>query len=124
MNSKILLGIAVFILVLVGAYYLFSLPSAEVPGAQEIVDVIGADVVSGEIRDFSFIPSEIRIKPGTKIVWTNRDKAAHTVTSDTGIFASTLLNQGQSFEFVFTEKGTYSYYCVPHPFMKGVVVVE
>lgn len=65
----------------------------------------------------------------------------HTVTSDTdyedpysGKFDSQSRQEeeggpfvmpGQTYEFLFTELGTYPYHCVPHPWMQArVEVVE
>ncbi|MDO8466830.1 MAG: cupredoxin family copper-binding protein [bacterium] len=76
------------------------------------------------VRGFGFVSETVRVKAGTKITWTNFDAAGHTVTSDTGLFASKILSQGKSFEYIFNTPGTYSYHCIPHPYMKGEIVVE
>jgi plastocyanin len=34
-----------------------------------------------------------------------------------------LINTGKTFEFIFTAEGEYSYYCTPHPFMRGVIEI-
>ncbi|MGB4306314.1 MAG: plastocyanin/azurin family copper-binding protein [Methanosarcina flavescens] len=34
------------------------------------------------------------------------------------------MNQGDSYEFLFTEAGNYDYYCSIHPEMRGTVVVQ
>jgi plastocyanin len=73
------------------------------------------------IEDFAFAPASIHIQKGTAVVWTNRDLAPHTVTFEP--FASGLLSQNQSWSYTFTEAGTYSYYCEPHPWMTGQVIV-
>jgi plastocyanin len=75
------------------------------------------------IENFSFSPADLKIPVGTKVVWTNKDTTAHTVTSDNKLLNSKLLEQGQKFEFTFNEAGTVEYYCVPHPFMKGKITV-
>ena len=46
-----------------------------------------------------------------------------TVTSDDGVFDSGDLASGQTFSFAFDKPGTYWYFCRPHPFMRGRVVV-
>lgn len=76
------------------------------------------------IANFSYGPEVLRIKAGTKVVWTNNDKARHNVVADKGEFASRLLAKGESFEFTFNSKGTFSYLCEPHPWMKATVIVE
>ncbi len=78
------------------------------------------------LKDFSFAPSKVVIKKGTKVTWTNMDDAHHTVTPTSGasdFIASQLLGQGESYEFTFNSAGTYTYKCDPHPYMKGTVEV-
>ncbi len=77
-----------------------------------------------DIQDFTFVQSDLTVKAGTTVVWTNKDSSTHTVTSDTG----TALNSGnlslnQTFSMVFTTPGTYTYHCGLHPFMTGKVTV-
>lgn len=81
----------------------------------------GAEV---EIEDFAYAPATITVKVGTTVTWTNKDTVRHTVTADNGLFDSGLFGKGESFSYTFTEAGTYSYFCIPHTYMKGVVVVE
>ncbi len=77
-----------------------------------------------DIKGFNFAEDEVVIKAGTKIVWVNRDAAPHTVTSDTGVFDSKTLLKGQSFEYVFNQRGDYKYHCGIHPDMKGRIIVQ
>lgn len=76
------------------------------------------------ITNFTFSPKELRVKAGTKVVWTNNDAAPHTATSDTGAFDSKTLAKGISFSSTFNTKGTFKYHCALHPSMTGTVVVE
>ena len=72
-----------------------------------------------------FEPAVIRIKAGEDVTWVNSESAPHTVTSTSGnTLASSMLNNGNSFSFTFTEPGTYDYYCAVHPMMTGQVIVE
>lgn len=81
-------------------------------------------VVNVGIRGFAYAPAEIRVTPGTKVVWRNEDSVRHNAVADNGAFSGPLLSQGESYEFTFTTKGAYAYHCAPHPFMKATVVVE
>lgn len=82
----------------------------------------------------NFVPKEVKIILGkdNKLIWTNSDEVAHSVTADAGqagVFAqaasrSNFLQSKEKFEFVFTRPGTYKYHCEPHPWMKGTVVAE
>ena len=77
-----------------------------------------------DIAKFAFAPKEITVAPGTKIVWTNRDEAPHTVTGNDKSFASKGLDTDDKFEHTFDKEGDFSYICTVHPFMTGVVHVR
>jgi hypothetical protein len=65
------------------------------------------------------------VPAGTKVTWTHAGAAPHTVTSDTKLFDSGRLSQGQTFSFTFDTPGTYAYKCDVHPArMTGTVVVQ
>jgi amicyanin len=78
------------------------------------------------IRNFAFEPAKMTIPAGKTVEWTNEDAVPHTATatSPAKAFDSGNLNQGQSFSFTFAKAGTYDYYCIYHPYMKGTIVVE
>lgn len=71
----------------------------------------------------AFSPNRVEIKVGESVMWANTDELAHTATADGKAFDSGFINPGTSFSFTFTAPGTYTYFCKPHPFMKGTVVV-
>ncbi len=75
------------------------------------------------ISNFAFSPSQISVKIGTKVTWTNKDNVAHAVTNNSGAFDSGTLNPGASYSFVFNTTGTFSYHCTIHPNMTATVVV-
>ena len=78
-----------------------------------------------EITGSAFQPGDITVAPGTTVVWTNRDEIPHTVTSSTGkTLASKALDTGDHFEYTFATAGDYTYYCLVHPFMTGIVHVR
>lgn len=76
------------------------------------------------ISGFKFVPSEVTVKAGTKVTWTNQDGAAHTVEGGAGMMKSDDLAKGDSYSVVMSKTGTYSYVCGIHPSMSGKVVVE
>lgn len=77
------------------------------------------------IKGFAFSPSELRIKIGEKVEWTNMDSSSHTVTSDSGNeLNSGTLSKGESYTHTFNALGTYEYYCTIHPNMKAKIIVE
>ena len=76
------------------------------------------------IQNMAYNPTTITVKAGTTVKWTNFDQTTHDATSETGVFGSGNLTNGQSYSYRFNQTGTYPYYCVSHPFMKATVVVE
>lgn len=88
----------------------------------------GPAYVSVSIMNYSFSPSNVTVKVGTTVRWTNFDSAGHTVTfgrhdSMGSGMDSGLMGHMGSFSMAFTEPGVYRYHCDPHPDMTGVVVV-
>lgn len=79
------------------------------------------------IEKFGF--SNLSVKSGDTVSWSNTDSVTHTVTAEPeGInnsrFDSGKLDPGSSFSFKFDEPGQFSYTCTLHPYMSGVVVVK
>ena len=81
----------------------------------------------------SWDPEELTISVGTTVRWTNNDTVIHTVTSGEsdgtrgtpdGAFDSGDLANGDEFSFTFDQAGEYPYYCRPHPWMIGTIIVE
>jgi plastocyanin len=70
--------------------------------------------VAVSLKDFKFSPKLLRVKAGTKVTWTNKEGAPHTVTADKGEFDSGNLANGQSYSFTFAKAGTYKYHCNYH----------
>ncbi len=103
-----------------------------------ILAPLGAVVVVFRAPTF-FVPSEVTIKPGEKIVWLYADGAQepHSVTSGAcrvndcsgggQVFNSglTVNKPGQRFEHVFKNAGTFLYHCDLHlGSMQGMVRVQ
>ena len=78
-----------------------------------------------ELKNFAFNPMTLNIKAGDTIIWTNKDPAKHTVTSDSGTeLDSPLFGQGDAYAHTFKFVGTYNYHCGIHTSMKGTVIVS
>ncbi len=80
-------------------------------------------VINTVIRGMRFPRDRIEIPVGTTITWENKDPLPHTVTANSGAFDSGIIPPGAKWSFTFTTVGTYDFFCTPHPFMTGVVVV-
>lgn len=82
-----------------------------------------------EIEDFAFIPKSVTINQGDTVEWKNRDNVGHTSTSGesgvpNGLWDSGTLSTDQRFSRVFDSAGTFAYYCKPHPYMTGSIIVQ
>ncbi len=102
-------------------------------GAAKLTTVsiaVGASVPSnGEF----FNPQSVETTVGSMVTWKNNDNSPHTVTSGVvekntpkadGKFNSGIMQQGDTFPFVFDAAGEYPYYCMIHPYMTGKVTVK
>lgn len=97
----------------------------------EVTNAEGSSVPGCEETNECFIPYTVTIDVGGEVKWSNVDVAAHTVTSGVlagdgpdGVFDSGLFVPGAEFSHVFEEAGEYPYFCLVHPWMAGVVIVQ
>jgi plastocyanin len=81
------------------------------------------------IRDFNYTPANLTVKVGTTVTWNNLGPTAHTTVSDNGVWTSPVLSgpssggsgygggnsAGGTFQFTFTQAGTFPYHCNLHP---------
>lgn len=87
------------------------------------IGLVAQEEITIEIVDMAFVPLTITVRPGTKVTWVNRDAMRHNIAADDGSFKTELFGRGESVSITFRKIGTFSYYCSPHPFMKGTVTV-
>jgi len=105
-------------------------PQMTGPTTVEVSMPIGTSVPGCEETDACFIPSSVSISAGSTVVWINDDTAAHTVTSGSpiggpdGVFDSSIVMGGASFEVTFDDAGSIDYFCMVHPWMTGSVNVS
>ena len=78
------------------------------------------------VAEYRYQPTEVRIKAGDAVKWTNNEKrTSHSILfPDENGLESTRIFPGESWERKFSQPGRYPYTCGPHPEMKGVVIVE
>ncbi len=96
----------------------------ESPPARSNVDATAKNEIEITIENFAFSPSDVTIKPGTRVTWINKDEAPHTATSNDKKFNSGGLDTDDKFSFVFNDKGEYPYVCTLHPQMKAIIKVK
>ncbi len=103
------------------------------PQAPQVVEVSirpGSSVPGCEDTGDCYSPSRVTLRSVDTLVWSNDDTSAHTITSGTpqdgptGHFDSSLIMSGAEYRLELDSPGTYPYFCMVHPWMKGTVVVE
>jgi nitrite reductase (NO-forming) len=110
-------------------------PSSGATGPTETVSILAGsgdfqeDGAPDEFAETESLPdysvNVLTIKVGTTVTWTNDDpEMLHTVTDVDGAFDSGFLDPDQSFSFTFDTPGEFEYFCLPHPWMRAMVVVE
>ena len=97
-------------------------PAAQPPNAA--ASPPPASVVRTGMRNIAYLRNKIEISVGSTVEWKNNDPLPHTVTAADKSFDSGNIMPGQTWKHTFTKPGTYTFYCTPHPFMKGVIVVR
>jgi plastocyanin len=93
-------------------------PSTPMTGAASVAKV--------SIDNFDFDPKELVVTAGTTVTWVNADDVSHTATSNASppLFDSKNLHPNDQFSFEFKTPGTYDYFCKPHPYMTGKIIVK
>lgn len=111
-------------------------PSASAPAGpvEEVRILAGSGAFQADDAPDEFAETEfpgdysvnvLTVSVGTTVTWTNDDpEMLHTVTDVDGRFDSGFLELGESWSYTFTEPGEYEYYCLPHPWMRAMVIVE
>ncbi|MBS3925428.1 MAG: PEFG-CTERM sorting domain-containing protein [Nitrosarchaeum sp.] len=83
-----------------------------------------------ETAEGCYIPSTATVDVNGKVIFSNTDTAAHTFTAGTaadgpsGEFDTSLVIAGSSYEWTATTVGEFPYYCMVHPWMEGLIVVQ
>ena len=98
--------------------------------ASGLIVVAQSPAAAVTIKDFEFVPKEIKVKVGTTVTWTNAGTTAHSATAIDKSFNTRNLQPGETKSVTFTTPGTVVYHCVFHgnpddrSGMIGTVVVE
>jgi plastocyanin len=95
-------------------------PAASAPATAQVLS--GSTTV--EIGDNFYLPQLVIIATGTRVMWVNRGQMTHTASARDESFNSGNMEFGQTYERVFAVVGRYTYYCVQHEDMIGIVEVR
>jgi len=96
----------------------FASPSASAPVQSGIVHIT--------YHNISIAPDTVKVKVGSRIIWTNLDSVEHNVTSQSGPqqFASGTFGEGRSYTIKVLKPGVIHYECTIHPVsMNGTIDV-
>jgi len=97
-------------------------PSAVASGCT--VTTSSAGGVAVLIDDFAFNPATIEAKVGQPIIFTNNDLVHHGATLRAGDCKTGTFGKGASRNLVFSQVGTYAFYCPIHPDMEGTIEIS
>jgi plastocyanin len=98
-----------------------SLPAT--PKTSAASTVSAAKTVHIIIQNYKYSPVSVTVRVGTKIVVTNKDQTAHTLTAKSGAFDTGTIQPGKTMSFTVKKVGVYPYYCQFHAFMLGTLKV-
>ena len=101
-----------------GLAIVVSLPSDVFAADSQVTVVQPSDAMS-----LKYEPASLSVTAGSTVTWVNAGSTAITVTSPDGLFDSETVAAGGSFSYTFDTPGTFRYFCVPYPHMKGVITV-
>jgi len=109
------------------------------PGSEDVdppyVARSDEEKVTVRIIGNSYYPKVVRIRPGMTVEWINEDVFTYAGGEFAGIhnvlayeapepFSSPLLAHAEKWQYTFTKPGVYKVMCTPHPYMRGMIVVE
>lgn len=104
----------------------------ETERSQTETTVIALKTWTIEYKESQFIPSEVKIRKGDTVVWTNRDSSqtwpasafhpTHQVYR--GFDALKGLNTGENYSFTFDKVGNWKYHNHLNPSVTGAIIVE
>ena len=89
-------------------------------GSSSTANTVAIKEISGK---YAYSPATISVKSGTKLAWSNKSDAEHSVTFDKGGFSKDI-ETGKGASYTFSTPGTFAYHCKYHPYMHGVVKVS
>ena len=103
--------------------------AAKAPMAVTVEPVAGSGAPGCETTE-CYTPSTVTISAGGTVTFTNTDTAPHTSTSGSaangpdGVFDTSLIMMNASYDVTLSDAGTYTYFCMVHPWMEGTIIVE
>jgi plastocyanin/sugar lactone lactonase YvrE len=98
-------------------------PVGQASASTEVVGTVDF-IEPTDPMQWGFEPKSMTVQVGQAIKFTNTGKIAHTATQSQGAFDTGFLKNNESATLTFDTPGTFAYFCQPHPWMQGTIVVE
>ncbi len=122
--------LALFIVLVMGIFWITNQNNTKITHTNSGLSKLKPAVVI--VTSSGFVPSTISIKTSQAVEWTNNTTFTHLIASDpyptdNGIkgFKSRLINPSDTYSFVFSKAGTYTYHDDLNPYKyKGIVIVK
>ncbi len=112
--KKLTLTLILLVVIVVSIMFLILINNKAIPKIYQV-----------SITNYQFSLSELIIKKGDTIIWTNTDDIVHTITpNQNDNLENNVLSKGQTFSHTFHTPGTYRYHCDDHLNMTGIIIVE
>ena len=112
-------------------FVLFLIPVAFADHAEVTIIPVDGSGAPGceEAASGCFIPNTATVDVGGVVIMSNTDSAAHTFTSGipgdpSGLFDTGFLMAENSYEYSPDTVGEIPYYCMVHPWMIGLIIVQ
>ena len=103
--------------------------AAKAPMEATVEPVAGSGAPGCEATE-CYTPSTVTVSTGGTVIFSNTDTAPHTATSGSaadgpdGVFDTSLIMANASYSVTLSDAGTYTYFCMVHPWMEGTIIVE
>ena len=124
-NSAI--AIIIVVILVIGWVYLFvNKDKYFAPKEDNINQTTGPQTYNIEISNLAFNPSELNIKVGDTVIWTNKEDARHVLFSlKSGEISSKTLSKGDTYSHTFNKVGEFNYSCaVYYNKLNGKIIVS
>ncbi len=124
-----------FVLFAIVAVMVSTTPAAFADHVEVTIEPVAGSGVSGceDTADGCYSPSTVTVDVGGNIIFSNTDVKSHTFTSFVDLsdattvgneFDTGLLQTGESLEWSPDTAGEIKYFCMIHPWMEGLIIVE
>ena len=132
-NSKKTLVVVMIISVVVvglgaGAWFVFKNRSDKPVQRPQVQAATTATV---RITEDGFVPSVLKVKKGTTVIWTNNDTSGHRVASNpypvksgAELDSQVNISTNMTFSHTFANAGSYNYHDEAHPLSNAQIIVE